>query len=57
MFLPSSLRTGTDPAAHGRLPEEITRFLDLGVDGFFTDFAYIGVEARAAWRAKAKAPR
>lgn len=45
-FLPPSLRAGTDPAAHGRLGEEITRFLDLGVDGFFTDFAYIGVEAR-----------
>lgn len=57
MFLPPSLRTGTDPAVHGRLSEEITRFLGLGVDGFFTDFAYVGVEARAAWRAKAKAPR
>ena len=57
MFLPSSLRTGTDPAAHGRLTEEIARFLDLGVDGVFTDFAYIGVEARATWRAKAKAPQ
>ena len=57
MFLPPSLRTGTDQAAHGKLSEEITRFLNLGVDGFFTDFAYIGVEARAAWRAKAKATK
>ncbi|WP_404372149.1 glycerophosphodiester phosphodiesterase [Sphingomonas sp. MMS24-J45] len=56
MFLPPSLRTGTDPAVHGRLTEEIDRFLDLGVDGFFTDFAYIGVEARTAWRAKRKVP-
>lgn len=56
LFLPPSLRVGTDPATHGHLPEEITRFLDLGIDGFFTDFAYVGVEARAAWRAKAKAP-
>ena len=55
MFLPPSLRTGTDPAVPGRIAEEITRFLDLGIDGFFTDFAYIGVDARAAWRAKAKA--
>ena len=54
MFLPPSLRTGTDLAAHGRLAEEITRFLNLGVDGFFTDFAYIGVEARAAWRGDKK---
>ncbi len=45
-FLPPSLRTGTDLAAHGRLAEEITRYADLGIDGFFTDFAYIGVEAR-----------
>ena len=57
MFLPPSLRTGTDPAVHGRLADEITRFLDLGVDGFFTDFTHIGVEARAAWRAKSKAPK
>ena len=53
-FLPPSLRDGTDPAAHGRLAEEITRFLNLGVDGFFTDFAYVGVAARAAWRADKK---
>ena len=57
LFLPPSLRTGTDPAVHGRIADEITRFLDLGIDGFFTDFAYIGVETRAAWRAKAKAPQ
>ena len=54
MFLPPNLRTGTDPVAHGKLTDEITHFLNLGVDGFFTDFAYIGVEARAAWRAKSK---
>ncbi len=57
MFLPPSLRTGTDPAMHGRLAEEMTRFLNLGVDGFFTDFAYIGVETRATWRAKSKVKR
>ena len=57
MFLPPSLRTGTDPAAHGELSDEIARFLNLGVDGFFTDFAYVGVEARAAWRAGTKAKR
>ena len=57
MFLPPSLRHGTDPVAHGALDQEIERFLDLGVDGFFTDFAYIGVDARDAWRAKAKASR
>lgn len=54
MFLPPSLRRGTAPAGHGQLAEEITRFLDLGVDGLFTDFAHIGVEARNAWRAGRK---
>jgi glycerophosphoryl diester phosphodiesterase len=57
MFLPPSLQTGTDPAVHGKLAEEMTRFLNLGVDGFFTDFAYIGVETRATWRAKSKVKR
>ena len=47
-FLPASLRVGINPRAHGRLSDEIRRYLDLGIDGFFTDFAYIGVEARNA---------
>ncbi|CAN5371481.1 glycerophosphodiester phosphodiesterase [soil metagenome] len=51
-FLPPSLKAGIDPRAHGRLADEITRYLDLGVDGFFTDFAYIGVEARDAHAGK-----
>ncbi|MFL9841063.1 glycerophosphodiester phosphodiesterase [Sphingomonas sp. ST-64] len=45
-FLPSAFRKGINPAGHGRLGEEIMRFLDAGVDGFFTDYAYLGVEAR-----------
>jgi glycerophosphoryl diester phosphodiesterase len=47
-FLPPSLRVGSDPAAHGQLTMEIRRYLDLGVDGFFTDFPGIGVTARNA---------
>ncbi len=47
-FLPPSLRVGINPRGQGRLADEIRRYLDLGIDGFFTDFAYIGVEARAA---------
>jgi glycerophosphoryl diester phosphodiesterase len=47
-FLPSSLRVGINPRGHGRLSDEIQRYLALGIDGFFTDFAAIGVEARAA---------
>jgi glycerophosphoryl diester phosphodiesterase len=46
-FLPAARRSGADPAAHGDLAGEIGEFLDLGVDGFFTDFPYIGVKARA----------
>ena len=54
MFLPPSLRTGADPVAHGQLSAEIARFLDLGIDGFFTDFAYVGVDVR---NARATAPK
>jgi len=47
-FLPSSLRVGINPRGHGRLSDEIQRYLALGIDGFFTDFTYIGVQARDA---------
>jgi glycerophosphoryl diester phosphodiesterase len=47
-FLPSSLRVGINPRARGRLSDEIQRYLALGIDGFFTDFTYIGVQARDA---------
>ena len=46
-FLPPRFRTGVDPKAHGDLIAEISPFLQLGVDGFFTDYPYIGVQARA----------
>jgi glycerophosphoryl diester phosphodiesterase len=45
-FLPGGLRTGINPAGHGRLDEEISRHIAAGVDGFFTDFPYIGAQAR-----------
>lgn len=45
-FLPRQFRHGLNPRGHGRLVEEITRYLDFGVDGFFTDSPAIGVEAR-----------
>ena len=51
-FLPSALRAGIDPRAHGRLGEEIARYLALGVDGFFTDFPLDGVAARDADRSR-----
>jgi glycerophosphoryl diester phosphodiesterase len=40
------LRVGDSPAAHGRLAAEIARYLDLGIDGFFTDFPAIGAAVR-----------
>jgi len=55
-FLPSSMRVGINPRGHGRLSDEIQRYLDLGIDGFFTDFAGIGVEARDA-RARLSRPQ
>jgi glycerophosphoryl diester phosphodiesterase len=36
-FLPADYRVGTDPAAIGNLAAEIDRFLDAGMDAFFTD--------------------
>lgn len=48
-FLPDDLKVGTDAAAHGRLEEEIQRFLERGIDGFFVDFPAIGVRARDAY--------
>ncbi len=48
MFLPPSLRVGTDPAAHGKLSDAMRRYLALGIDGFFTDFPAIGVATRNA---------
>jgi len=47
-FLPAGLRQGIDPRAHGLLVDEIDRYLALGIDGFFTDFPYLGVQARNA---------
>ena len=36
-FLPADYRIGTDPAGIGDLAGEINRFLDAGMDAFFTD--------------------
>lgn len=47
-FLPMRHRKGINPRGHGRLIDEIRDALHQGVDGFFTDFPKIGVEARDA---------
>jgi len=43
-FLPLELRSSADPNAYGNLFGEIDKFLDAGVDGFFTDTPDIGRE-------------
>jgi glycerophosphoryl diester phosphodiesterase len=44
-FLPLDFRSSENPAEQGDLKGEIQLFLSLGLDGFFTDFPDIGVEA------------
>ena len=45
-FLPTDYRRGPNPADYGQILEEITAYLNTGIDGFFTDQADIGVLAR-----------
>ena len=45
-FLPWRFKHGLNPRAHGALSDEIVGHLACGVDGFFTDFPLIGVDAR-----------
>jgi glycerophosphoryl diester phosphodiesterase len=49
-FLPPDLRSAGGPGAHGDLGLEIDRYLERGIDGFFTDFPALGVRALAARR-------
>ena len=46
MFLPARFRRGLAPADHGDLAGELAADLRLGIDGFFSDYPAIGVEAR-----------
>lgn len=45
-FLPKDFQSSSDPLAFGDLPGEVKRFLELGMDGFFTDQPDIGARAR-----------
>jgi glycerophosphoryl diester phosphodiesterase len=49
VFLPNELKGPGGDAALGDLAGEIGRFLEQGMDGFFTDQADIGVRARDAF--------
>jgi glycerophosphoryl diester phosphodiesterase len=46
-FLPSDMRRGTDARAHGDAAAEYRRFIELGVDGVFTDFPAHAVAAQS----------
>lgn len=45
-FLPADYRRGTADADYGRIIDEMTVYLETGIDGFFTDQPDIGVLAR-----------
>jgi glycerophosphoryl diester phosphodiesterase len=51
-FLPSDFDSSTNPAELGDLAGQITAFLKLGMDGFFTDHPFLGRQARDAFIAK-----
>lgn len=53
-FLSPGFRSKEGPAQHGDLQGEIRYFLGLGVDGFFTDYPYIGASARDGAAAPSK---
>jgi glycerophosphoryl diester phosphodiesterase len=48
LFLSPAYRSGANPAEHGELFQEITFFIELGVNGVFSDFPYIASSARAS---------
>ena len=48
-FLPADYRRGTTDSDYGRVIDEMTVYLQTGIDGFFTDQADIGVLARDAF--------
>jgi glycerophosphoryl diester phosphodiesterase len=48
-YLPQDLRSGADPNAPGDLQGELQVHLQAGLDGFFTDHADLGVQARDAF--------
>jgi glycerophosphoryl diester phosphodiesterase len=55
-FLPENFRSGADPAVRGQLAGEIVTFLNVGMDGFFTDHPDLGVLARDAFARSGQAP-
>jgi glycerophosphoryl diester phosphodiesterase len=48
-FLPDTLRSSGDVAAHGDMDSEIRALLDAGITGFFSDFPDLAVRSRDGW--------
>ena len=44
-FLPEDLRSSADPAAHGDAAAEYLRYIEMGIDGLFSDFPDAAVAA------------
>jgi len=55
-FLPEDLRIGSSPAAHGNLAAELRRYVEIDIDGFFTDFPAIGAAVRDGSAAAGRGP-
>jgi glycerophosphoryl diester phosphodiesterase len=54
-FLPAEFRSSVEPSKLGDLGDmagEVNKFLEIGMDGFFTDHPNIGVTARNAFVAE-----
>lgn len=58
-YLPADLRRGAGDAPHGLgdLQTELLRYLEAGLDGFFTDHPDLGARARAAFAGRHPAVR
>lgn len=51
-FLPLDYRLGEDPAAHGRIVDEVVAYLEAGIDGAFCDQPDVCVDARSQFLAQ-----
>lgn len=49
-FLPADFDSSTDPTALGDLSGQIRTFLNLGMDGFFSDQSFLARKAIDAWK-------
>lgn len=52
VFLPENFQGGGGPTGHGDLEGEIAAFLEVGIDGFFTDQPDLGVAAKQAFTSR-----